>query len=58
MTLAPPDTTPPSEPTGLTVDSVGATTVDLSWIASTDDVAVDHYNVYPNHHQNSNQQRK
>jgi parallel beta-helix repeat protein len=37
------DTTPPSPPSGLTASAVSGTQVDLSWTASTDDVAVDHY---------------
>lgn len=44
-TAPPPDTTPPSAPTNLTVVAVVANQVDLSWIASTDDVAVSGYQV-------------
>jgi len=43
---APPDTTPPSVPGTLVVDGFTSTTVDLSWGAATDNVAVDFYNVY------------
>jgi len=39
------DTTAPSIPTGLTVGTIGATTVGLSWTASTDDTAVTGYEV-------------
>lgn len=46
-TLAPPDTTAPSVPTGLTANA-GNTTAALSWTASTDNVGVDHYNIYQN----------
>lgn len=41
-----PDTTAPSVPTNLTASNVTATSVDLSWIASTDDVAVEDYDVF------------
>jgi len=41
------DTTPPSTPTGLT-GTPADTSVALSWTASTDDVGVDHYNVFRN----------
>jgi len=40
------DTDPPTAPASLTVDAVGETTVDLSWSASTDNVAVTDYRVY------------
>jgi fibronectin type 3 domain-containing protein len=40
------DITPPSEPTGLTATPRGGTTMDLSWRASTDNVAVDRYLVF------------
>lgn len=40
------DTTPPSVPTGLQATAVGDTTVDLSWAASTDDLGVDHYDLF------------
>jgi chitodextrinase len=44
-TPAPSDTTAPTVPTGLTATPAG-TSVALSWTASTDNVGVDHYNVY------------
>ncbi|MCP4267689.1 MAG: hypothetical protein GY777_19340 [Candidatus Brocadiaceae bacterium] len=40
------DTFPPTTPTGLQVDSVGTTTVELSWLASSDSNGVDHYSIY------------
>ncbi|MEY9871606.1 cellulose 1,4-beta-cellobiosidase [Streptacidiphilus sp. MAP12-33] len=40
------DTTPPSVPTGLTVTGTTASSVSLSWTASTDNVGVTAYNVY------------
>ncbi len=40
------DTTAPSTPTGLSGTPVGAGRIDLTWSASTDDVAVAGYNVY------------
>ena len=40
-----PDTTPPSQPTGLT-GTAGMTQATLSWTASSDDVGVAGYNVY------------
>ncbi len=40
------DTTAPSVPTGLTAGNVTETTALLSWVASTDNVAVSHYDVY------------
>jgi chitodextrinase len=42
----PPDTTPPSVPSGLTVTGVSPTEVDLAWDACTDDVGVAGYTVY------------
>jgi hypothetical protein len=39
------DTTPPSVPTGLHTTAVGSTTADLTWTASTDDVAVTGYEI-------------
>ncbi len=45
-TLAAPDTTPPSVPTGLTVTGSTSTTVSLSWTASTDNVGVTGYKIY------------
>ena len=41
-----PDTEAPSTPTGLTPANVTETSVDLSWTASTDNVAVTAYDVY------------
>lgn len=40
------DTTPPSVPTGLTVDSVTHNSASVHWTASTDDVAVTGYEVF------------
>ncbi len=40
------DYTPPSTPTGLQVTGVTASSVSLSWSASTDNVAVTGYNIY------------
>lgn len=42
------DTTPPTTPTGLTATSVSATEIDLTWVASTDDVGVTGYQVLRN----------
>ncbi len=39
------DTTPPTAPTGLTATATGATTVSLSWGASTDNVGVTGYTI-------------
>lgn len=39
------DVEAPSAPTGLSATAAGATRVDLSWTAATDNVAVDHYEV-------------
>src|SRR5207237_405229 len=47
-TQAAPDTTPPSVPTGLTGTAVSATQINLTWNASTDNVAVTSYQVYLN----------
>jgi chitodextrinase len=47
-TAAGPDTTPPTQPTGLAVGSVTASQVPLSWTASTDNVGVAKYRVYRN----------
>ncbi len=41
-----PDTESPSVPAGLAANALGATQVDLSWNASTDNVAVTGYTVY------------
>ena len=45
-TLAAPDTTPPSTPSGLTANAASPTQINLSWIASTDNVGVTGYRVY------------
>ncbi len=42
------DTAPPSVPTGLAPSGVGATQIDLTWTASTDNVGVWQYLVYRN----------
>jgi chitodextrinase len=47
-TVAAPDTTPPSTPTGLTATAVSSTQINLSWNASTDNVAVTGYQVFRN----------
>ena len=41
----PPDTTPPSAPTGLSPTVSGSSQIDLSWTASTDNVGVTGYRV-------------
>ena len=43
---APPDTTPPSKPTGLNAVGVSTSRINLSWTASTDNVAVVGYRIY------------
>ena len=40
-----PDTTPPSTPSGLTTSVISSTQINVSWTASTDDVAVAGYQV-------------
>ncbi len=45
-TLTPPDTTAPTAPTSLTASGTTQTTTNLSWTASTDNVAVTGYDVY------------
>jgi glucose/arabinose dehydrogenase/chitodextrinase len=45
-TPAPPDTTPPSAPTGVSVTPIFETRIDLAWNASTDNVAVTGYRVF------------
>ncbi|MEO5776220.1 MAG: reprolysin-like metallopeptidase [Flavobacterium sp.] len=45
-TSAAPDTTAPSAPSSLTASGTTQTTTDLSWTASTDNVAVTGYDVY------------
>src|SRR5439155_1563050 len=42
------DTTPPSTPAGVVATAAGATTINLSWIASTDNVGVTGYIVKRN----------
>jgi len=42
----PSDTTAPTAPTNLTSSTITATSVDLSWTASTDDTAVTGYDIY------------
>src|SRR5205809_184314 len=42
----PPDTTPPSVPTGLTATAVSSSQINLAWTASTDNVGVTGYRVY------------
>jgi fibronectin type 3 domain-containing protein len=46
--VVPPDTIPPTAPTGLTGQSGNSTTVSLSWNAATDNVGVAGYYVYRN----------
>ena len=43
-----PDTTAPSIPTGLTAAAISTTQINLSWLASTDNVGVTGYKVYRN----------
>ncbi|MEO7364551.1 MAG: fibronectin type III domain-containing protein [Candidatus Saccharimonadales bacterium] len=43
---ASPDISPPSVPTGLALSGRSATEIDISWNASTDDVAVTGYHIY------------
>ena len=47
-TQAPPDTTPPTVPSGLTATSVSSSQINLSWNASTDNVGVAGYKVFRN----------
>jgi chitodextrinase len=47
-TQATPDTTAPTTPTGVTAVAISGTKIDVSWIASTDNVAVTGYRVYRN----------
>ena len=47
-TGAPPDTTPPSVPAGLSATAVSSTQINLSWTASTDNVGVTGYDVFRN----------
>ncbi len=43
-----PDTTPPSVPTGLAANAASSSQINLSWAASTDNVAVTGYRVFRN----------
>ncbi len=45
-TSADPDTTAPSQVTGLTATAVSTSQIDLSWSAATDNVGVTGYNIY------------
>jgi chitodextrinase len=45
-TLPPSDKEPPSAPTGLRATAVGSTEIDLTWAASTDNVAVTGYVIF------------
>jgi chitodextrinase len=47
-TPATPDTTAPSTPTGLGATAVSASRINLSWSASTDNVAVTNYRIFRN----------
>src|SRR5213078_3454591 len=44
----PPDTTPPTVPTGLTASAASSSQINLSWTASSDNVGVSGYRVYRN----------
>lgn len=46
VTATTPDTVPPTTPTGLTANVISSTRVDLSWEASSDNVAVAGYTVF------------
>ena len=46
--IAPPDTNPPSMPTGLSATTVSSSQINLAWTASTDDVAVTGYTIFRN----------
>ncbi|MBI5777891.1 MAG: Ig-like domain repeat protein [Planctomycetes bacterium] len=48
ITLTPPDTTPPSVPTGLNALAVSTSQINLTWSASTDNLAMGGYKVYRN----------
>ena len=43
--ISPPDTTPPTDPTNLTATPAGSTQINLSWTASTDNIAVTGYQI-------------
>ena len=47
-TLPPPDTQAPIAPTSLVASNIAQTTLDLTWIASTDNIGVSSYDVYQN----------
>lgn len=47
-TAVAPDVTAPTIPSSLTASNTTQTTTDLNWVASTDNVGVDHYNIYVN----------
>jgi chitodextrinase len=47
-TITLPDVEGPSVPTGLTAAATGAHSVEIDWQPATDNVAVDHYDVYRN----------
>jgi glucose/arabinose dehydrogenase/chitodextrinase len=47
-TIAVVDTTPPSTPTGLTATAISSAQINLSWNASTDNVAVTGYQIFRN----------
>ena len=47
-TPPPTDTTPPSQPTGLSATAVLTSQINLSWSASTDNVGATGYNIYRN----------
>lgn len=46
LTVYSPDTTPPTVPSGLTVNAVSSNQLDLSWDASTDDKGIAEYKIY------------
>ncbi len=48
VTIPPPDTQPPTAPTGLTATAAGANQINLTWTASTDNVGVAGYMVFRN----------
>jgi predicted phage tail protein len=45
FTLIPPDTTPPSTPTGMSATAISSSRIDLRWTVSTDNVGVTRYRV-------------
>jgi chitodextrinase len=48
-TLTAPDKTPPSVPTGVDAVATSVSTINVTWLASTDNVGVIGYNVYRDH---------